>query len=45
MAHDWVALAKGYAVEAGRATTLDELVTQFRRGLAVTGPYLVEVLM
>lgn len=45
LAHDWVALAKGYAVEAGRATTLDELVTQFRRGLAVTGPYLVEVLM
>ncbi|MCE2999179.1 MAG: acetolactate synthase large subunit [Betaproteobacteria bacterium] len=42
---DWVALAKGYGVEAGRAATLDELATQFRRGLAVNGPYLVELLM
>lgn len=42
---DWVALAKGYGVEAGRATTLDELAVQFRRGLAVQGPYLIEVVM
>ncbi|MDP1673234.1 MAG: acetolactate synthase large subunit [Burkholderiales bacterium] len=42
---DWVALAKGYGVEAGRAATLDELAVQFRRGLAVPGPYLVEVVM
>ena len=40
---DWVALAKGYGVEAGRAATLDELATQFRRGLAVNGPYLIEL--
>jgi acetolactate synthase I/II/III large subunit len=42
---DWVALAKGYGVEAGRATTLDELAVQFRRGLAVPGPYLIELLL
>jgi len=42
---DWVALAKGYGVEAGRAATLEELGAQFRRGLAVTGPYLIEVVM
>jgi acetolactate synthase-1/2/3 large subunit len=42
---DWVALAKGYGVEAGRAKTLEELAAQFRRGLAVAGPYLVEVVM
>jgi acetolactate synthase I/II/III large subunit len=42
---DWVALAKGYGVEAGRAATLEELAMQFRRGLAVAGPYLVEVVM
>ncbi|MBX3651414.1 MAG: hypothetical protein KF771_08560 [Burkholderiales bacterium] len=45
MAHDWVALAKGYGVEAGRAKTLEELAAQFKRGLAVAGPYLVEVVM
>ncbi|MBX3666449.1 MAG: acetolactate synthase large subunit, partial [Burkholderiales bacterium] len=42
---DWVALAKGYGVEAGRAATLEELAAQFRRGLAVAGPYLIEVVM
>ena len=42
---DWVSLAKGYGVEAGRAATLEELATQFKRGLAMTGPYLVELVM
>jgi acetolactate synthase-1/2/3 large subunit len=42
---DWVSLAKGYGVEAGRATTLDELAVQFSRGLARPGPYLVELVM
>ncbi len=42
---DWVALARGYGVEAGRAATLEELAVQFRRGLAVAGPYLIEVVM
>jgi acetolactate synthase I/II/III large subunit len=40
---DWVALAKGHGVEAGRATALEELAREFRRGLASSGPYLVEV--
>jgi len=42
---DWVSLAKGFGVAAGRATTLDELAVQFRRGLETPGPYLVELLM
>jgi acetolactate synthase-1/2/3 large subunit len=42
---DWIALAKGYGVEAGRATTLEELATQFKRGLAVAGPYVIEMVM
>ena len=42
---DWVTIAKGYGVESGRATTLDELAVQFRRGLAVPGPYLIELLL
>ncbi len=42
---DWVMIARGYGVEAGRATTLDELAVQFKRGLAHNGPYLVELLM
>ena len=42
---DWVSIAKGFGVEAGRATTLDELAVQFRRGLATPGPYLVELVM
>lgn len=42
---DWVSLAKGFGVEAGRATTLDELAVQFRCGLAMPGPYLIEVMM
>ncbi|HKU70743.1 MAG TPA: acetolactate synthase large subunit [Burkholderiales bacterium] len=40
---DWVALAKGHGVEAGRATTLEEFAREFQRGLAVTGPYLIEL--
>ena len=42
---DWMTIAKGYGVEAGRATTLDELAVQFKRGLAHSGPYLVELVM
>ena len=42
---DWVSIAKGYGVEAGRATTLDELAVQFKRGLDSSGPYLVELVM
>ena len=42
---DWIALAKGLGVEAGRAASLDELAQQFRRGLARRGPYLVELVI
>lgn len=42
---DWVALAKGLGVEAGCATSLEELAQQFRRGLARRGPYLVELVI
>lgn len=42
---DWVSIAKGYGVEAGLATTLDELAVQFKRGLNHSGPYLVELVM
>ncbi len=40
---DWQAIARGQGVEAGQATTLDELAVQLRRGLASSGPYLIEL--
>ena len=42
---DWVTIAKGYGVQSSRATTLDELAVEFKRGLAMPGPYLVELVM
>ncbi|RPI43438.1 MAG: acetolactate synthase large subunit [Betaproteobacteria bacterium] len=42
---DWIALARGYGVEAGRATTLEELNRELKRALAMRGPYLVELVM
>jgi acetolactate synthase-1/2/3 large subunit len=42
---DWVSIAKGHGVEGGRATTLDELAREFKRGIAVNGPYLIEVVL
>ena len=42
---DWLALARGYGVEASRATTLEELTRELKRALAVQGPYLVELVM
>jgi acetolactate synthase-1/2/3 large subunit len=42
---DWVALAKGHGVEASRAATLEEFAQQLKRGLAVSGPYLIELLI
>lgn len=44
-APDWVALAKGFGVEAMQATSLEELRAGLERGLATDGPYLVEVLL
>ena len=42
---DWIALARGYGVEASRATTLEALARELKRALSVTGPYLVELVM
>jgi acetolactate synthase I/II/III large subunit len=42
---DWVSLAEGQGVEAGRAITLDELATQLERAFARRGPYLIELLI
>jgi len=42
---DWVGLAKAQGVEAGRARTLEELEAQFKRAVASSGPYLIEVVM
>ena len=41
---DWQAMARGHGVEAGQATTLDELAVQLKRGLASRGPYLIELI-
>jgi acetolactate synthase-1/2/3 large subunit len=42
---DWISIAKGHGVEAGRATTLEELAKEFKRGVASNGPYLIEVVI
>ncbi|WP_299567412.1 acetolactate synthase large subunit [Enterovirga sp.] len=40
---DWVALARGYGVEARRVSDLGDFVTVLRAALARKGPFLVEV--
>jgi acetolactate synthase I/II/III large subunit len=40
---DWLSLARGHGVEAGRATSLEEFHSEMKRGLDSDGPYLVEV--
>ncbi|TQF27621.1 hypothetical protein UNPF46_30360 [Bradyrhizobium sp. UNPF46] len=40
---DFVKLAQGHGVEAGRATSLEEFQSEIMRGLASEGPYLIEV--
>jgi acetolactate synthase I/II/III large subunit len=42
---DWVSLAKGMGVEARRVQTVDALVRAFRAGIAVRGPFLIEVVL
>jgi len=42
---DWVSIARGYGVDASRATTLEELEAQLARGFANSGPYLVELVI
>ncbi len=42
---DWVALARGFGVEAHRVHDMDQLSSQVDRGLAARGPYLIEVVL
>jgi len=42
---DWVALARGHGVEATRATTIEEFVTQFGAAMRERGPRLIEAVM
>jgi acetolactate synthase-1/2/3 large subunit len=42
---DWVSLAHGMGVEAGRATSNAEFVRELRAGLASEGPYLIEAVI
>jgi acetolactate synthase I/II/III large subunit len=40
---DWVGLARGMGVEAGRAKTMEELERQLATGLSSEGPYLIDL--
>ena len=42
---DWQGLAKGFAVEHGRAETCEELTAEIGRGLSSGGPYLIEAVL
>ncbi len=42
---DWVALARGMGVPAGRAATAEEFNKQLAAGLAAPGPYLIEAVL
>ena len=42
---DWGALARGHGVESGQAADLGAFALHLRRGLASSGPYLIELVM
>ena len=42
---DWVRLAEGMGVPAGRVTTVEELAREFRHALEETGPHLIEMMI
>lgn len=42
---DWVSLARGMGVEAGRAVDGETLAREIQRGLSSEGPYLIEAAM
>jgi len=42
---DWVSIARGMGVEAGRAADGETLAREIQRGLACEGPYLIEAVM
>jgi acetolactate synthase-1/2/3 large subunit len=42
---DWVSIARGMGVEAGRAATIDEFNRLLAAGLSSQGPYLIDLLL
>jgi acetolactate synthase-1/2/3 large subunit len=42
---DWVAIARGMGVEAGRAGTMEEFNRLLATGLGLQGPYLIDLLL
>jgi acetolactate synthase-1/2/3 large subunit len=42
---DWVKLSEGMGVEAGRATTADEFIRQFRAAVKQRGPKLIDAVV
>jgi acetolactate synthase-1/2/3 large subunit len=42
---DWIAMARGMGVEAGRATTVEEFVRLFGGALSRRGPFLIEAVL
>jgi len=42
---DFVSLARGMGMSAGRTTTIDEFVAELQRALATPGPYLIEAVV
>jgi acetolactate synthase-1/2/3 large subunit len=42
---DWVALSRGFGVEARRVETLASFAAAFQAGLAADGPFLIEVVL
>jgi acetolactate synthase-1/2/3 large subunit len=42
---DWVSMARGMGVEAGRAATVEELGRQLEAGLGSQGPYLIDLIL
>ena len=42
---DWVSMARGMGVEAGRAATVEELGRELKAGLRSQGPYLIDLIL
>jgi acetolactate synthase-1/2/3 large subunit len=42
---DWVDLARGHGVDAGRAINLDEFARELKRAFDSAGPYLIELII
>ena len=42
---DWVSMAKGMGIEAGRAETIEEFLKLFKAALSYQGPFLIEAVI